>query len=205
MEEKKNEQLDELSEPKIVENGSKDTETAENTDLITTDGSTDIEEVKKKFEKQEKAVESKYKFLFNGATKDFLMKRLEESEAFRADFIQDHKTFNKCGNYVYERARSMAGHASGVAVEDNKVFEWMEDYFHKDDKAEEEEKAKKEAERKEKLKKDEEERKKKAAEEKEKKKETKQEEKKDSPKPKAEPKPKKKAEADGQMSLFDFV
>ena len=188
MEEKKNEQLDETLEPKIVENGSKDTETAENTDLITTDGSTDIEEVKKKFEKQEKAVESKYKFLFNGVTKNFLMKRLEESNAFRADFMQDHKTFNKCGNYVYERARSMAGHASGVAVEDNKVFEWMEDYFHKDDKAEEEEKAKKEA-----------------AEEKEKKKETKQEEKKDSPKPKAEPKPKKKAEADGQMSLFDFV
>lgn len=204
MEEKMNEQLDELK-PEIAENGSTDTETAENTDLITTDGSTDIEAVKKKFEKQEKAVSSKYKFLFNGATKDYLMKRLEESESLRADFMQEHKLFTKCGDYVFEKAKAKAGNASGVAVEDSQVFEWIEDYFRKDDKAEEEEKAKKEAERKEKLKKDEEERKKKAAEEKEKKKETKQEEKKDSPKPKAEPKPKKKAEADGQMSLFDFV
>ena len=47
----------------------------------------------------------------------------------------------KCYQYINEQARKQAK-GNSCAVRDDVVYEWAEDYYHKDDKAEEEEKTK---------------------------------------------------------------
>lgn len=69
-----------------------------------------------------------------------LIERCEESESLASDICQDHKTWEKCYKYIYEQARKQAK-GSSCAVRDDVVYEWAEDYYHKDDKAEEEKKA----------------------------------------------------------------
>ena len=76
-----------------------------------------------------------------------LIERCRESESLASDVCQDHKTWEKCYKYIYEQARKQAK-GSSCAVRDDVVYEWAEDYFHKDDKAEEDKKAKEAAERK---------------------------------------------------------
>ena len=75
----------------------------------------------------------------------YLLKRCGEDNGLAQDVMQKHKTWKKCSQYIFEQARKQAkgGHA---AVRDDVVYEWAEDYYHKDDKAEEEKKAKQEAE-----------------------------------------------------------
>jgi hypothetical protein len=77
----------------------------------------------------------------------YLLKRCEEDNGLSADVVQEHKTWDKCFDYIYSQARKQTK-GNSCAVRDEVVYEWAEDYYHKDDKAEEEEKAKKEAERK---------------------------------------------------------
>lgn len=135
----------------------------------------------------------------------YLLKRCEEDKGLAQDVVQEHKTWKKCFDYIYEKARKQAK-GNYAAVRDDVVYEWAEDYYHRDDKAEEEKKAKEAAERKKK----EEERKKKAVEQKKAdKKETKQAAKKEDkaeetapepPKPKKNPK-----EIDGQMDMFSMM
>lgn len=71
-----------------------------------------------------------------------LIERCRESESLASDVCQDHKTWEKCYKYIYEQARKQAK-GSSCAVLDDVVYEWAEDYFHKDDKAEEDKKLKK--------------------------------------------------------------
>ena len=135
----------------------------------------------------------------------YLLKRCEEDEGLAEDVAQEHKTWQKCFDYIYSQARKEAK-GNCVAVRDEVVYEWAEDYYHKDDTAEEEKKAKEAAERKEK----EEERRKKAVEQKKTdkknpkqvaKKEDKAEE-----KPAELPKTKKNPrELDGQLDLFSMM
>lgn len=75
----------------------------------------------------------------------YLLERCREDKGLAEDVIQDHKTWQKCFDYIYSRARKQAN-GSCAAVRDDVVYEWAEDYYHKDDKAEEEKKAKKAAE-----------------------------------------------------------
>lgn len=77
----------------------------------------------------------------------YLLERCSEDEGLAADVIQKHKTWTKCLAYLFEKAKKIAT-GSCAAVRSDKVFEWAEDYYHKDDKAEEEKKAKKAAEQK---------------------------------------------------------
>ncbi len=77
----------------------------------------------------------------------YLMERCKESESLAADICQDHKTWEKCYQYIYESARTKLKGKVGY-VRDDIVFEWAEDYYRKDDKAEEEKKAKEAAEKK---------------------------------------------------------
>lgn len=142
---------------------------------------------------------------------EYLISRCEEDNGLCEDVCQKHKTWDKCFAYIYDEAKKFAKGARQCAVRNDVVYEWAEDYYHKDDKAEEEEKARKEAERKKK----EAERKAKAnakpVTEATKKSVDTQE--KDKPatvtKPvekKEEPKPKKKGkEIEGQMDLFALM
>lgn len=134
----------------------------------------------------------------------YLLERCREDEGLAEDVVQEHKTWQKCFDYIYSQARKQTK-GNCAAVRDDVVYEWAEDYYHKDDKAEEEKKAKKAAEDKAKREKSAAERKtakaKGNAEKTEKvsvppKAET----------PKAPPKPKKNGkEMDGQLDLFAMM
>ncbi len=79
----------------------------------------------------------------------YLMERCREDEGLAEDVVQEHKTWQKCFDYIYSQAgKQKKGNCA--FVRDDVVYEWAEDYYHKDDKAEEEKKAKKAAEDKEK-------------------------------------------------------
>lgn len=132
----------------------------------------------------------------------YLLKRCEEDNGLAQDIMQEHKTWSKCFDYIFSQARKQTK-GNSVAVRDDVVYEWAEDYYHKDDKAEEEEKARKEAERKE--------RQKKAAAkraEKAKKKPSKEvtapEKKADAPKEQLKPK-KNNKDMDGQLDMFSMM
>lgn len=147
----------------------------------------------------------------------YLLKRCEEDNGLAQDVMQEHKTWEKCFDYIYSQARKQAK-GNTAAVRDDVVYEWAEDYYHKDDKAEEEKKAKEAAERKKKAKetverkKKEAKQKKEAAGKKEKKPFVSQEsgtyakKEKEADKPAEAQKPKKNPkEMYGQMDLFSMM
>lgn len=135
----------------------------------------------------------------------YLKKRCDEDPGMAEDVLQNHKTWKKCFDYIHKKAR---GYGSGncIAVPDNVVYEWAEDYFRLDDKALEEKKEKERKELEEKRKAD-------AAKKKGKwEKKKKQAVTKVAPKGKKAGEPEKKKakdpkakEPEGQMSLFDFL
>lgn len=141
---------------------------------------------------------------------EYLIERCKDSESLAADICQDHKTWEKCYQYIYESARKKLSGKSGP-VRSDIVFEWAEDYYRKDDKAEEEKKAKEAAEKK---KKEAEKKKEKAAEVKPKTTEKKpaksepakpvEEKVQEIQKPKPQPK-KNNKDMDGQMDLFSLM
>lgn len=133
---------------------------------------------------------------------DYLKKRCEEDSAICEDILQEHKTWQKCYDYVYGQAKKELNNTSGPIWHET-VFEWVEDYFHLDDKAIEEQKAKEAAERK---KKQEEAAKKAKKKQKPAKKENKPNTKKVERKTAEKPAPKKRAkEMEGQMDLFSMM
>lgn len=80
---------------------------------------------------------------------DYLKKRCEEEDGICEDILLPHKTWEKCYKYICNQAEKLLHRRNGV-VRNDTVFEWAEDYFRKDDKAIEEQKAKEEAKRNEK-------------------------------------------------------
>jgi len=77
---------------------------------------------------------------------EYLLKRCAEDEGLAEDVLQEHKTWQKCFDYIYNQANKQSK-GNYTFVREDIVYEWAEDYYHKDDKAEEEKKAKKEEER----------------------------------------------------------
>ncbi len=153
-------------------------------------------------EKLEKELEGDKDKSFAEPVIGYLLGRCAEDEGISQDVVQEHKTWKKCVDYIYEQARKQAV-GNKAAVRDSEVYEWAEDYYHKDDKAEEEEKARKEAERKEKQKKAAAERATKAK-KKSSKAVTSPEKKADAPK--EQPKPKKNnRDMDGQLDMFSMM
>ena len=63
------------------------------------------------------------------------MKRCEEDQGLAEDVMQEGKTWNKCFGYIVEQARKQSNGRS-AAVEDQVVYEWAEDYYHKYEKPE---------------------------------------------------------------------
>jgi len=146
-------------------------------------------------------------------TIDYLIERCKEDAGLCEDVLQEHKTYEKCTNYCIKKVENLITKKDGkvvVQVDDPQYYEWAEDYYHVDDKAAEEEKARKEKEREEKRKKQAEESRKKTEERKKKAVKEKKEpakEKKEAPATpgKSGTKHDKKGEIEGQMSLFDLV
>lgn len=154
---------------------------------------------KEKLEKEMKADKDK---TFAEPVIGYLLKRCEDDLGLAQDVVQEHKTWKKCLDYIYGQARKQATENRAV-VRNDVVYEWAEDYYHKDDKAEEEKKAKKEAERKAKQKKAAEERKAKAKENSAKAAPTPQ---KKEDMPKEQPKSKRNGkDMDGQLDMFSIM
>lgn len=132
----------------------------------------------------------------------YLRERCKEDKGLAEDVVQGHKTWQRCFDYIYEQAKKQS-EGNYAAVRDEIVYEWAEDYYHKDDKAEEAEKARKEAERKERQKKDAAER---AAKAKKKPSKTVTVPEKKADAPKEQPKPKKNnKDMDGQLDMFSMM
>lgn len=143
----------------------------------------------------------------------YLMKRCEEDQGLAEDVMQEGKTWNKCFNYIVEQARKQSNGRS-TAVEDRVVYEWAEDYYHKEEKPESVQKendkkttekkaksTKKVAKKEEKCSKD----KKNTQSTPENNQKTEKAEKKEKPKKKEAAKKPDKPSMDGQMSLFDLL
>lgn len=89
----------------------------------------------------------------------YVIKRCRES-GFGKNILFKHKSLQKCLDYVVEKAYQTAleqakkngqegiSQNTGLAIEQTQVFQWAEEYYTRDDQAEE---AKKEAERKKKI------------------------------------------------------
>lgn len=158
----------------------------------------DLESIKnaaiKKLEKDMKAEKDKN---FAEPVIGYLIGRCKEDAGLSQDVLQEHKTWKKCFDYIYGQARKQAVGGSGAfAVRDDVVYEWAEDYYHKDDKKE---KARKAAERK----KEQEEGKKR---EKPAQNDAEVAKPKKEPKPKEKPKPQKGSQdMDGQMDIFSIM
>lgn len=76
---------------------------------------------------------------------EYLIGRCRESESLAADVCQDHKTWEKCYAYISSLVKGMVKKRTGAVmlhVRDEVVYEWAEDYYHLDDKAEGKKKAK---------------------------------------------------------------
>ncbi len=161
------------------------------------------QEAKEKLEKEMREATDKK---FAEPIIEYLLKRCAEDEGLSEDVLQKHKTWQKCFDYIYNQAKKHAKENCAI-IRYDVVFEWAEDYYHKDDKAEEEKKAKKEEERKASQKKTSENKK---TSEKNKGKKTAEvsppvEEKKEE-KAKGQPKPKKSGnDIEGQLDMFSLM
>lgn len=79
------------------------------------------------------------KFLAEPVIK-YLSKRCMEDNGLAEDVMQKHKSWHMCFKYIVSKAKELLGGKNGP-VEDEAVYEWAEDYYHKDDKADAEKKA----------------------------------------------------------------
>lgn len=66
---------------------------------------------------------------------DYLIKRAEEDPGMAEDILQDGKTFKRCMQYIFKKARRRAT-GNMAMVKDTDVFEWAEDYFRMDEETE---------------------------------------------------------------------
>ena len=69
---------------------------------------------------------------------EHLIKRCGEDQGFADDVLNEKKTWEKCDRYIYDQARKAAGNARSLAVRNDQVFEWAEDFYRLDEKAMEE-------------------------------------------------------------------
>lgn len=92
-------------------------------------------------EKLEKEMNSDEDKTFAEPVIGYLLQRCEDDLGLAQDVIQEHKTWEKCLDYIYCNAEKQAIHKKAV-VRGDIVYEWAEDYYHRDDKVEEERKAK---------------------------------------------------------------
>ena len=72
---------------------------------------------------------------------NYLIGRVKESNSLAMDVMQEHKTWPRCWDYIYAKASKAPRKGNCAAIEDRVVFEWAEDYYIKDDKAEAEKEA----------------------------------------------------------------
>lgn len=98
-------------------------EEAENAKLVKQKAREKLEEEKKKATQKN----------FADPVIAYLIKRCEEDQGLAEDVMQEAKTWKKCFDYIVGQARKQSNGRS-TAVEDHVVYEWAEDYYHKEEK-----------------------------------------------------------------------
>lgn len=79
---------------------------------------------------------SKDKAFANPITES-LIRRVTESESLAQDIMQKSKKLEKCLDYITDKAKNAAKGKKMIAVKDETVYEWAEDYYRKaEDKVE---------------------------------------------------------------------
>lgn len=63
----------------------------------------------------------------------YLIRRCNDDPGFAEDVLNASKTYEKCESYVMGKARDYAGGGRTVAVPDETVYEWAEDYYREAD------------------------------------------------------------------------
>lgn len=63
----------------------------------------------------------------------YLIRRCNEDPGFAEDVLNDSKTYEKCESYVIGKAQNYVGGGRTVAVPDETVYEWAEDYYRETD------------------------------------------------------------------------
>ncbi len=97
------------------------------------------QEAKKKLEKERKAAKDKG---FAEPVIRHLIKRCGEDAGLAQDVMQGHKTWEECLRHIRAQAKERSEGAYAY-VPDEVVYEWAEDYYRSDGRAEGEEKARK--------------------------------------------------------------
>ena len=69
---------------------------------------------------------------------EHLIKRCGEDPGMAEDVLKEKRTWGACENYIYAQAKKAAGNRNQIAIRNDQVFEWAEDYYRMDDKAAEE-------------------------------------------------------------------
>jgi len=78
----------------------------------------------------------------------YLKEKCKQDKEFCALVVQEHKTLEKCFDFVFEQAKNHLNNGGGW-IEDNDVYMMAEDYFNLDDAEIERQKAEEEAKREE--------------------------------------------------------
>ena len=60
---------------------------------------------------------------------EHLIKRCQEDAGFAEDVLGEKKTYVNCDAYIYSLAKKEAGNSRQVAIRNDTVFEWAEDYY----------------------------------------------------------------------------
>lgn len=132
----------ELGGSKDITEKKEEVEKPDSVPTVSSENATDVKErAIKKLEDEFKNAKDKS---FADPIIKYLLKRCENDKGLSEDVLQRHKTWEKCLRYIYSLAMKQAS-GNCAAVRDDVVYEWAEDYYHRDDKAEEEKKAKKAA------------------------------------------------------------
>ena len=106
-----------------------------------------LEKALEKLESQYKAEKDPVRKQFAKPIWEHLKKRCREDAGLCEDILQEHKTWSNCYAYITKTARKHIKGNAG-AVLDSTVYEWAEDYYRSDDKAEAEKEQKKAEQRK---------------------------------------------------------
>jgi len=81
---------------------------------------------------------------------EYISEKCTADADYNALVLQPHKSWKRCYDFIFDKARKKAAGKNSCYVSDRTVFGWIDEYFKKDDKAEVEAEKKKEAEAKEK-------------------------------------------------------
>ena len=60
---------------------------------------------------------------------EYLIKRCQEDAGFAEDVLGEKKTYENCEAYIFSLARKEAGNNRQIAIRNDTVFEWAEDYY----------------------------------------------------------------------------